>query len=314
MESMKSMQRPLLDSLICWADSAKYEVHYGAAIAVNDFLRLYRRRDAGFDISTMKAMDAAFSTPVSDEEREIYWLILKWDAKRVIELERGYFHQMALFNEVSRDLVLSATASKLKRRTQIQASLRAISRHLAVLRRAALLEGDSQLFPGMHAPVLVAGGDGRQVRPMIFGMRIGDAAHGEVMVHEVRRQDLADQWEHLSGCSHGVVVASAILTKVPTEKIDPPTHPFPVAPDRPHRSQAAGGEPFLIPCLCINREGRPESFLPITDGVLVPMQTDIQPRHLVTLGQQDLARWLNPGAQSSQTLDELLSRSSVSAP
>ncbi|MBL6749430.1 MAG: hypothetical protein ISP90_02865 [Nevskia sp.] len=55
-----------------WVAWQRYVREFGAHLAFQDFVRLYGHRSADPRIKIPKAMDAAFSHPRTDEERQIW--------------------------------------------------------------------------------------------------------------------------------------------------------------------------------------------------------------------------------------------------
>src|SRR5258706_5978398 len=99
------------------ADYRKYVRMFGAHMSIREFAQLYWERAEGSNIKIPKAMDAAFSTPQTDEERRIREAIDRFNGEQATRLEQELFKQRARLADAERTLQSKATkaASESKR-------------------------------------------------------------------------------------------------------------------------------------------------------------------------------------------------------
>src|SRR5690349_22992194 len=98
------------------ANYRKYVREFGADVSLKQFYRLYWLRGQGARIKIPKAMDAAFSEPESDEEREIQALIDAFNVEQAAKLEQELFKQRKRLADAERALQTRTTKAALESR------------------------------------------------------------------------------------------------------------------------------------------------------------------------------------------------------
>jgi hypothetical protein len=117
-------------------------------------------------------MDAAFSDPESDEEREIKTLIDAFDAEQATKLEQELFKQRKRLADAERTLQTKTTKAALESKRIAGEKVEWCLGKLNDLRRAELNDEDHRIFPGWYAPVLIGRAGRRFVIPMRYQCRL----------------------------------------------------------------------------------------------------------------------------------------------
>jgi hypothetical protein len=91
------------------ASYRRYVREWGADVSIKQFFRLYWLRSQGAKIKIPKAMDAAFSEPETDEERQIAEMIAAYNAEQATKLEQELFKQRKRLADAERTLQTKTT-------------------------------------------------------------------------------------------------------------------------------------------------------------------------------------------------------------
>ena len=145
---------------------------YGAEIAHEMFLQLFRRRLDGDDVKVSRALEQNFANPKTDIERRIKDDIDAYRASQVSKWEKDLFVQKKRLADAERSLQTKET-KKARDDVRIASNkIRTYLDRLADVRRTESQERDTRIFPMVYAPV-IANIDGRlQVAPMRYACRL----------------------------------------------------------------------------------------------------------------------------------------------
>jgi len=287
------------------ADYRKYTRIFGADIDIQEFVRIYWGRKHGSKAKLPKAMDAAFSDPHSDAERQIKTLIDEFEAGQVIELEQDLFNQLARLADAERALLVKTTKAATESRRIATDKRDCILARLADLRRVELKPRDSRIFPGHYAPVMVMEKGRRVIKPMRYQCRpAGKPAFYDTKypgTYNARRDNLEGFWKGLFGNSHGLILASVFYENVSRhclerrELADGEKAENVVLEFNPDPSQD-----MLIACLWSpwQGSGQPDllSFAAITDDPPPEISAVGHDRCIIPIKPENTDAWLNPDA------------------
>ncbi len=138
------------------ADYKKFVRMFGATIDIREFARLYWERAEGrLKIKIPKAMDDAFASPQSDQEREIKALIDRYNADQAKALQEELFAQRARLVAAERTLQTKTTKAASESKRIAGDKIESALRRLDDIRRTASEPRDARIFPGHYAPVLI---------------------------------------------------------------------------------------------------------------------------------------------------------------
>jgi len=154
------------------ASYMRYVREYGADISIKTFFKLYWDRSQGAKIKIPKAMDAAFTEPETDEERQIQALIDEYDKQQASKLEQELFKQRKRLADAERTLQTKTTKAATESKCIATDKVEWYLGKLSDLRRTELTDEDSRIFPGWYAPVLVMKAGKRIVVPMRYQCRL----------------------------------------------------------------------------------------------------------------------------------------------
>ena len=201
-----------------WADYKKYVRAWGADVSIKEFYQLYWLRSQGAKVKIPKAMDAAFATPKTEDERAIKALIEAYDAQEVSRLEQEIFKQRKRLADAERVLATKTTKAATENRRIANAKVEWALGKLSDLRRTETIDEDSRIFPGWYAPVLVDVAGHRVVKPMRYQCRLaGKPAIYDTKfpgTYNARRDNLEGFWAKQFGFSHGIMVVNAFYENV----------------------------------------------------------------------------------------------------
>lgn len=200
------------------ASYKRYVREWGADISIKQFVRLYWTRSQGAPIKIPKAMDAAFSEPETDEERQIKAMIDAHDASQATRLEQELFKQRKRLADAERTLRTKTTKAALESQRIATGKVEWCLGKLNDLRRTELNDEDHRIFPGWYAPVLVAKRGRRIVVPMRYQCRLaGKPAFYDTKfpgTYNARRDSLEGFWKEQFGSHHAIMVANAFFENV----------------------------------------------------------------------------------------------------
>lgn len=284
-----------------WADYRKYVRVYGADVSIAEFARLFVDRAGGAKAKLPRAMDLAFA----GEEREgIGAAIARWERDQVAALEQEIFKQRKRLADAVRTLATKPTKKAAEDQRIAGDKVEAGLQRLAALKRTEQQPGDSRIFPGMYAPVMVLEGGRRVLRPMRYQCRpAGKPAFFDRKfpgTYNARRDNLEGFWKDAFGLAHGLMVASRFYENVPRHRME-------------GRELGEGeqeenvilefaprdGSEMLIACLWsrwTGGVGEPEllSFAAITDEPEPEVAAAGHDRTVINIRPEHIDAWLNP--------------------
>ena len=298
-----------------WQNYRKYVRAWGADISFEDFVRLYWDRQSNPRIKVAKAMDAAFSDPQNDAEREIKGLIDEFDKQQASKLEQEVFKQKKRLADAERSLQTKGTKAATESKRIATDKIAWVLGKLADLRRTELTDEDSRIFPGWYAPVMIVENGRRVVKPMRYQCRLaGKPAFYDAKfpgTYNARRDNLEGFWKDQFGFSHGVMVANAFFENVSRHCMEArelragEKEENVILEFRPRPTQD-----MLVACLWSrwHAPGEPEllSFAAITDEPPVEVAAAGHDRCIIPIKPQHVDAWLNPDRKDLRALYAIL--------
>jgi putative SOS response-associated peptidase YedK len=289
------------------ADYKKYVKMFGAHMDIREFAKLYWERAEGrLKAKIPKAMDDAFASPQSDEEREIRQLIDRYNVGQAKVLEEELFKQRARLVAAERTLQAAATKAATESKRIAGDKIEASLRRLEDIKRTEPEPRDSRIFPGQYAPILIQESGQLVVRPMRYLCRIaGKPANYDFRfpgTYNARLDSLAKFWAPLFGYSHGIMIVDSFYENVARSKME-------------GRVLAEGeedenvvlqftprdGSRMLVACLWSKwtAPGEPDlySFAAITDEPPREVAGAGHDRCIVSIKPENVAAWLNPNPE-----------------
>jgi putative SOS response-associated peptidase YedK len=272
-----------------WADYRKYVRVYGADVSIDEFARLFAERAAGAKLKLPRALDLAFA---GDERAGIGAEIAQWERDQVAALEQEIFKQRKRLADAERALARKPTKKAAEDQRIAGDKVEAGLQRLAALKRTEPQPGDSRIFPGMFAPVMVLEGGRRVLRPMRYQCR----PEGKPALYDrkypgtynARRDNLEGFWKGLFGARHALLVADVFYENV-------------TGPDGKNQVLAftpKTGEPMLIACLWSPWAGDGEellSFAAITDEPEPEVAAAGHDRTIINIKPEHVDAWLAGG-------------------
>jgi len=197
---------------------------YGAAMSLQQFYYTYFSRSRDPKIRIPKSVDAWFSNPTTDLEREIEALIDQWNADQTSSLEQELFKQRKRLADAERTLQ-TKTTKKAQEDQRIAGNKIELARgKLSDLRRTEFVDSDARLFPGWYAPVMIVEDGHYVVKPMRFRYRFpgwNDAIEREKDgSYNARMDNIATKWRGAFGHRHGILMANRFYENVSRHAVE----------------------------------------------------------------------------------------------
>lgn len=298
-----------------WQSYQKYVRVWGADIDIKTFVRLYWDRQQGAKVRLPKAMDAAFSVPNGEDERQIKDLIDEYDAQQATKLEQEVFKQRKRLADAERTLQTIATKAATESKRIATNKVAWALGKLSDLRRTELTGNDSRIYPGWHAPVMVMENGRRVVKPMRYQCRLPgwtEAIERKYPgTYNARRDKLEGPWKGLFGVTHGVMVVNAFFENVSRQAMEHRD----LAPGEKEENVVLEFKPqptqdMLVACLWSRWQGAGESellsFAAITDEPPAEVAAAGHDRCIVPIKPEHLDAWLNPDPGTLAALYSIL--------
>jgi putative SOS response-associated peptidase YedK len=289
-------------------------------LSLQDFYDLYwkKRERTKPLLRTPRAMDALFSNPQTEKEREIQELIMAFNANEVASTEKLVFEQRARLADAERKLAVKATKSAQEDQRIATDKIADGLAKLKGLQRTELRESDTRIFPQWYAPVLMFEDGQPVIRPMRYQCRpAGMPAYIDREypgVYNARFDSLRKFWRGLYGHTHGVILANTFFENVKRHDMEhrelgPDEKPENVVlrfePRNPH--------PMWVACLVSHWTPLPGSteeplwsFSAITNEPPPEVADAGHDRCIVELRPHNVQAWLTPAGRSLDELDHLL--------
>ncbi len=247
-------------------------------------------------------MDAAFSEPETDEEREIKALIDAFDAEQATKLEQELFKQRKRLADAERTLHTKTTKAALESKRIAGEKVEWCLGKLNDLRRTDLNDEDHRIFPGWYAPVLVERAGRRIVVPMRYQCRLaGKPAFYDTKypgTYNARRDNLEGFWKDQFGSHHAIMVATAFYENVSRHRMEQrelregEKEENVILEFRPRPTQD-----MLVACLWSHWQDGEDSllsFAAITDEPPAEIAAAGHDRCIIPIERQNVDAWLDP--------------------
>lgn len=285
-----------------WADYHKYTRIWGADVSLKEYYRIYFKRRQQPTTKIPKAMDAAFSNPQTDEERQIKTLIDAFNSQQAAKLEEDIFKQRKRLADAVRSLQTKTTKKALEDQRIATGKVAWGLGRLADIRRTDLKDRDSRIFPGWYAPVMLVEDGRRVVKPMRYQCRpAGKPAFYDTKYpgcYNARRDNLEGFWKEQYGFSHGIMVVNAFFENVSRHAMEGRE----LAADEKEQNVVLEFKPtptqdMLVACIWSHWEQDGEellSFAAITDEPPAEVAAAGHDRCIIPLKPENIDAWLNP--------------------
>ncbi len=276
---------------------------HGAILDIHAFKRLYEERGDVTKMKIPRAVDAWFSAPVTNEEKQIRILIANHDSVEAAKIEQDLCKQKKRLADAERALQSKPTKAATESRRIASSKIDWALRKLSGLRRTSLLPEDSRIFPSWYAPVMVCENGRRVVKPMRYQCRpAGLPADFDITrpgCYNARRDNLERFWRHQFGVTHGLMQVNAFYENVEQDGKNV------VLEFRPNPPQ-----PMLVACLWSHWQGagQPDlwSFAAITDDPPLEIAAAGHDRVIIPIKAEHIDAWLNPDPNNLAALYAIL--------
>jgi putative SOS response-associated peptidase YedK len=301
-ESHSPWMTPMCYSAEIWADYRKYARAWGAEISIKDFVRLYWKRQQESLTKLPKAMDAAFPSPQSEDERHIKAMIDEFNSKQAAKLEEEIFKQRKRLANAERTLLSRTTKAATESKRIATDKVAWALGKLSDIRRTELKDRDSRIFPGWYAPVMVVEEGKRVIKPMRYQCRpAGKPAFYDTKYsgcYNARRDNLEGFWKEQFGVSHGIMVVNAFFENVSRHAMEG----CELARGEKEQNVVLEFKPtptqdMLVACVWSRWEGEGEellSFAAITDEPPAEVAAAGHDRCIIPIKSEYIDAWLNP--------------------
>ncbi|MFM0227841.1 SOS response-associated peptidase family protein [Paraburkholderia dipogonis] len=284
------------------ADYKKYVKMFGAALSIREFANLYWEH-GGRDLKLPLAMEAAFLSAQSDDEKRVLALISENNSQRATKLEQELFKQRTRLADAERILETKTTKAATESKRIATDKIDAAVRRLGDLKRTTLKDSDSRIYPGWYAPVMIVEDGRRVVVPMRYRCRL--PGWTEAMEREkpgtynARRNNLKRVWGKLFGYNHGIMLVNRFYENVDRDGMNVVLEFDPTPPQQ-----------MLVACLWSRTQipGEPDllSFAAITDEPPPEVAAAGHDRCIVPIKPNNLDAWLNPEPFRLREMDAIL--------
>lgn len=291
-----------------WSDYRKYVREFNANVGIREFRDLFFRRSQGAKLQMPKSMEMAFSNPQTDEEREIWELILHCRRNEAMAFEQGMFEQRRRLADAQRKIEAKPDKPNKGAHEEVRIATNKIrwnQEKIADINRTTPVEADSRMFPGWYVPVMTMVDGQLVVRPMRYQCRPARATpdYDEKYpgTFNARRNSLEGFWRGEWGQTHGVIMTDWFYEHVPLHKAEGrELGPGEEVRDAVIQFKPEDGRPMMVACLWSHWQARNEAE---DDLLSVAFITDEPPpevaaaghdRCVIPLRRENLAAWLNP--------------------
>ncbi|MFM0660128.1 SOS response-associated peptidase family protein [Paraburkholderia sediminicola] len=284
------------------ADYKKYVKMFGAAMSLREFAELYWEH-GGRNLKVPIALEAAFLDAQTDEGRRIQVLIAEANALRTTGLEQELFKQRTRLADAERSLETKATKTATESKRIASDKIDAAVRRLADLKDTTMKDGDSRIYPGWYAPVMIVREGCRVVIPMRYRCRLPGwtetTEKEKPGTYNARRDSLNGAWRKLFGHNHGIMVVNRFYENVDRNGKKVVLQFDPTPPQQ-----------MLVACLW-SRTPVPDepdlwSFAAITDEPPPEVAAAGHDRCIVPIKPENVDAWLNPEPSNLAALYAIL--------
>jgi putative SOS response-associated peptidase YedK len=289
-------------SAMVWADYKTYVRDFGVRISIKEFYDLFYRRMSDANIAIPKAVEAWFTSPSNDDERQIKDLIDRFAEQEAMKFEQELFKQRARLATAERKLQSKSTKAALDDQRISTKKIDQIKGWLSDLKRAEPMANDARIYPMHYAPVIVMEEGQRVLKPMRYQcLPAGKPKENDIKypgTYNARRDSLEKYWKTVFGFSHGVMLASAFFENVPTHRMQGRE----LAPGEKETNTVLEFRPRGLPlmtvaCVWSKWTGDDEvllSFAAITDDPPEEVAAAGHDRCIIPIRSENLDAWLSP--------------------
>lgn len=289
------------------ANYRDYVRRFGADISLEEFAKLYGFGKSG-PRKTPKALDESFADGTTPEEQKIWNAIVQQRRENVRSWQTALFAQRKRLADAERAIASGKVTKKATEDVRIAGNkIKQLKRWLEDAERTEPAPGDSRIYPGVYAPVMIWEDGRRIVKPMRFQCRMqGWTAAVERKypgTYNARRDSLDKSWGKHWGSKHAVIVIDAFYEHVWRHQAegralrDGEAEEDVVIEFRPN----VGGE-MLLACLWSDWGDGPDdkmlSFAFITDDPPPEVQAAGHDRCVIPIKPQYVDAWLQPNGDT----------------
>ncbi|WP_457447118.1 SOS response-associated peptidase family protein [Roseateles sp. P5_E4] len=298
-----------------WSDYRKYVREFRAKLGIKEFFNIFFRRHQGAKLMIPRGIENAFANPQTDEERQIWDMVLEHRRLQSARFEEELFTQRARLVEAERKLQVKQTKTALESQRIATNKIERARQKIAEMHRIEHHPADGRIFPKSYVPVMVMQDGQLVIKPMRYQCRPARAPafYDEKFpgTFNARRDSLREFWRGEFGHTHGLVVAQSFYEWVPTYKAEGRA----MLPGEEESTTEivftpTNGQDMLIACLVSHweREGEEplDSFAFITDDPPQEVFDAGHDRCVVPLRPENVMAWLTPEGSSLDALDQLL--------
>lgn len=299
------------------ADYARFAREYGAVLSLKDFYDLFWRRLHDPKILVPRGVEAAFSSPRSEEESDIQSLIGQYASKRLGELTAEFEKQRLRLEAAEQKLAVKEIKAALNEQRIATKKMAWLQGLVADMQRTQQVAEDTRIFPGTFVPVMVMEGGRKVFKPMRYHCRPAhvpasfDAEYPGC--YNARRDSLRGFWKHQYGHTHGVVILNAFYEHVPLHLVEGRA----LEPGEAVKTTIVEFKPdteqdLLAACIWSrwSAPGEPDllSFALITEDPPSEILAVGHDRCVVPIRPEDLEVWLQPNLGTLAAQDAILDR------
>lgn len=295
-----------------WSDYRKYVREFNAKVSISAFRDLFFRKSKGAKLLYAKGMEMAFANPQTNEEHEIWELILQCRRNDAMVFEQGLFEQRKRLADAHRKIAAQPDKPNKGAHEEVRIATNKIRWNqdkIADVNRTTVIEADSRIFPGWYVPVMTMLDGERVVRPMRYRCRPARATpdYDEKYpdTFNARRDNLDKFWRGEWGQTHAVIMTDSFYEHVNLHKAEG----RPPRPDEEPSQTIIQFKPddrrsMLVACLFSHWKARTDgeedllSVAFITDAPPPEVEAAGHDRCVIPLRHENLSSWLNPDTDS----------------
>lgn len=299
------------------ADYARFAREYGAVLSMKDFYDLFWRRLSDPKILVPRSVEGAFSSPQSDEERDIKNLVADYAAKRREDLIAQQEKQRLRLAAAQRKLAVKETKTAQNEQRIATKKIAWLQGHIDDFQRTGEEAADTRFYPGTFVPVMVMEGGQRVFKPMRYHCRPARMPASFDMqypgCYNARRDSLKGFWQEEYGHHHGVVILNAFYEILPQHLVEGRA----LEPEEKLKKvlvefKPDTGQDLLAACIWSrwSAPGKPDllSFALITEDPPPEIAAVGHDRCIIPIRPEDLDAWLQPKRSRLAEQDVILDR------
>lgn len=291
-----------------WSDYRKYVREFNAKVGISEFRNLFFRRSKGAKLLMPKAMEMAFSNPQTDDEREIWDLILQCRRNEAMVHEQAVFDQRKRLADAQRKIEKKPDKPNKGAHDEIRIATNKIRwnmEKIADINRTTPVDADSRIFPGWYVPVMTMLDGELVVRPMRYQCRPARATRDYDEKYpgtfNARRTSLDGFWRGEWGRTHGVIMTDCFYEHVNLHDAEGrELRPGEEPRDTVIQFRPDYGRSMMVACVWSHWKARDETEEDLLSAAFI---TDEPPpevaaaghdRCVIPLRHENLLAWLTP--------------------